>query len=334
MSGADSDEGRLQEVTERYRAASAADTARPGEAAREAILSYARTIAVNHANRATARARGRSPAVNDSSWRISVAASVIVAVFATVLAWHVHAPAPVPGPESELSPSQLAARHPPATEAKLSSQASESLPSERRASAPPPAPNAVTTRSRERAAGTGAASRAHEAAADLQLEADSVASSRAVQPGIAGGTAAENAAAGSAGHTASASATPSDAAQAAPTAAAAPRNLPAPRSQALAASARTAPAPTPPLLTAAEAGSLERVDELLRGGASTEQTDARGRTALLIATLRGDTAMVGRLLAAGARADVADDNGDTPLTIAQRQGPPELARLLERAAKP
>jgi hypothetical protein len=32
------------------------------------------------------------PAANDFSWRISAAASVIVAGFATLLAWHLHAP--------------------------------------------------------------------------------------------------------------------------------------------------------------------------------------------------------------------------------------------------
>jgi len=43
---------------------------------------------------------------------------------------------------------------------------------------------------------------------------------------------------------------------------------------------------------------------------------------------------VRRLLAAGARADVADEDGDTPLAAARRQGPPELARLLERVNHP
>jgi len=76
------------------------------------------------------------------------------------------------------------------------------------------------------------------------------------------------------------------------------------------------------------------VDQLLRSGISTEQTDARGRTALLVATLRGDLTMARRLLAAGAHADAVDDGGDTPLAAARRQGPPELARLLEGASHP
>jgi ankyrin repeat protein len=88
------------------------------------------------------------------------------------------------------------------------------------------------------------------------------------------------------------------------------------------------------LLRAAASGNLELVDQLLRSGAGTEQTDARGRTALLVATLRADLPMVRRLLAAGARADVADEDGDTALAAARRQGPPELASLLEHAGHP
>jgi ankyrin repeat protein len=85
---------------------------------------------------------------------------------------------------------------------------------------------------------------------------------------------------------------------------------------------------------AAESGNLELVDQLLHSGVGTEQTDAHGRTALLVATLHGDMTMARRLLAAGARVDAVDAAGDTPLTVARRQGPPELAQLLERASHP
>jgi hypothetical protein len=125
-------------------------------------------------------------------------------------------------------------------------------------------------------------------------------------------------------------------AQVAPSAAAAPPNVEAPQSQALdaAASAGSGVAPNAPLVMAAESGNLELVDQLLHSGVSTEQTDARGRTALLVATLRGDMTMARRLLAAGARIDAVDAAGDTPLAAARRQGPPELAQLLERANHP
>jgi hypothetical protein len=301
MSDVHPDEDRADELTARYRAASAADPARPSDAARESIRAYARRVAVNHATRGLASAHGRAPAANDSRWRISAAASVIVAGFAAVLAWHVHAPAPVPGRELNPSPPDVAARNPPAR---------TGTPAE----APSPAP---------------------DAAADLEREGGRVASSRSARPRIAGGTAAENATSGGSAHdTESALENPIGVAQVAPSAAAAPPNVQALRSRALGVSADASAVPNSPLVTAAESGNLERVDQLLRGGINTEQTDARGRTALLVATLHGDAAMVRRLLAAGARADVADEDGDTPLAVARRQGPPEIARLLERASHP
>src|SRR5215469_17629276 len=95
MSGADSDADRPDELTERYRAASAADPAQPSDSVREAVFAYARTVAAEQAPHRVTIARVRSPAANDSSWRFRAAASVIVAVFATLLAWHFHTPAPV-----------------------------------------------------------------------------------------------------------------------------------------------------------------------------------------------------------------------------------------------
>src|SRR5215472_14642412 len=95
MSGADSDADRADELTERYRAASAADPARPSDSVREAVFAYARTVAADQAPRGAATVRMRGPAASNSSWRFRAAASVIVAAFATLLAWHFHTPAPV-----------------------------------------------------------------------------------------------------------------------------------------------------------------------------------------------------------------------------------------------
>ena len=69
MSGADSDVDRADELTARYRAASAADPTRPSDAARESIFAYARTVAVNHATRAMASARGRTAGTRSSPAR-------------------------------------------------------------------------------------------------------------------------------------------------------------------------------------------------------------------------------------------------------------------------
>jgi hypothetical protein len=336
MSDAHPDDDRADELTERYRAASAADSARPSHAVRDSIFAYARTVAADHATRGMANAPRRRPAANDLSWRISAAASVIVAGFATLLAWHLHAPTRVPEQEPNQLSSQVAAHNPPAPG--LAGEPSEPSPADRPEGAAP-APNAVTTRSRERAdALAEAPAPAHDQhLGNLGKESGTAVSSLQAPPRLAAGAAGKNATVGE-------SAIGADrrlekriaGVQVAPLPAAAPPNVQAPRAQALdaAASARGGATPNSPLVVAAESGNLELVDQLLHSGVSTEQTDARGRTALLVATLRGDTTMARRLLAAGARADAVDAGGDTPLAAARRQGPPELVQLLERATHP
>ena len=334
MSGADSDADRPDELTERYRAASAADPARPSDSVRESVFAYARTVAADQAPRGITRLR--SPAAHDSSWRLSAAASVIVAVFATLLAWHFHTPAPLRGTAPNHAASEVTASNQPATGSGASSPPSEPLPIDRGASAAP-APNAVAARARERVnASADARSPRPDAAAERSTEG-ARASARQVPPRIAGGSAAENVISGSNASDAERGLeNPIATAQLAPSPAAAPPGVQARRSQALeaAASARAGAAANSPLLSAAESGNLERVEQLLRSGTSLEQTDARGRTALLVATQRGDVTMVRRLLAAGAHADVADEDGDTPLAAARRQGLPELVSLLEQATHP
>jgi len=333
MSGAHPDDDRADELTERYRAASAADSARPSHAVRDSIFAHARTVAADRATRGMASARRRRLAANDSSWRISAAASVIVGGFATLLAWHLHAPTRVPEQEPNQLSSQVAAHNPPATG--LGVEASE--PSQvDRPEAAAPAPNAVTTRSRQRAhARAEAPAAAHDQ--DLGTDSGTAVSSLQAPARPAAGAGGKNATpGGSASDADGRLESPIAGAQVAPPAAAAPPNAKAPRAQALdaAASARSSVTPNSPLVVAAESGKLELVDQLLRSGVSTEQTDARGRTALLVATLRGDMTMARRLLAAGARADAVDAAGDTPLAAARRQGPPELVQLLERASHP
>ena len=310
MSGPDCDNGRADQLTERYRAASARDPARPSDSLRRSIFAYARSVAAEHATRAVATGRTRRRAADVSRWRISAAASVIVAGLATVLAWHFLPPAPGPARQSTPLPSDIARRDGLAAGSTVPGPPAESATTAQRANTAP-ARNAVTTRSRPRAVAAAEVPR-HDAAAELDTEgrAEAQAPTR-----VAGARAAQN-----------------STAQVAPSAAAAPATVDARERSTL--SAATAPhTSTAPdsLLVAAESGNLERVDMLLRLGISTEQADARGRTALLVATRRGDLPMVRRLLAAGARADVVDEDGDTPLAAARRQGLPELARLLEEA---
>jgi hypothetical protein len=201
------------------------------------------------------------------------------------------------------------------------------------------APNAVTTRSRQRAdARAEAPAPAHDQRlGNLEKESGTAVSSLQAPARLAAGAAGKNATPGGSAIDADRRLeNPIAGVKVAPSAAPAPPNVQAPRAQALdaAASARSSVTPNSPLVVAAESGNLELVDQLLRSGVSTQQTDARGRTALLVATLRGDTTMARRLLAAGARVDAVDAGGDTPLAAARRQGPPELVQLLERAAHP
>jgi len=300
MSRADADDDRADGLTERYRAASAADPARPSELARRSIIAHARTLAAERATDAPVMARSVGSVAHFPRWPVAVAASVIVAGFAAILAWRLRVPPP--------SPIQAAVQTRPAAVAEQRTEQApsgglpaESFVAEPRASTPV-APNAVTTRSKERrlartqappGAGTARIAAAGPRAADKA--ADSPQSMESVT--VTG-----------------------------------MRRTPAPADTVAGLSASAAPARGAPLVSAAESGDLERVDQLLGSGISIDQTDARGRTALLIATLRGDVPMVKRLLAAGARADVADQSGDTALAAAQRQGSAELTRLLEQAA--
>jgi hypothetical protein len=329
MSGVHSDDDRPDDLTERYRAASAADPAAPSDAVRKSIFAYARTVAADSATHRVAAAARHRPAANDWSWRISAAASVIVAGFATLLAWHWHAPRRVPEQEPSPSSSQVAAHNPPATAPGVSVERSEASRVDRQAGTAP-APNSVTTRSRQRANAT-AEYLTHNGAVALETEGSGVVNSQAPAGPAAGSVARNGATDLSAIDAERKRENQAAGAPAAPSAALAP-----PKAQAdTAASARSSSmVPNPALVAAAESGNRELVDQLLRSGISTEQTDARGRTALLVATLRGDMTMARRLLAAGARADAADDSGDTPLAAARRQGPPELARLLESASHP
>src|SRR5215475_3814186 len=90
-------EDRPDDLTERYRAASAQDPARPSDATRQSIFAHARMVAAGQTVERTGSHGTRPRAANDSNWRLAVAASVIVTGLATVLAWHFHARGPAPG---------------------------------------------------------------------------------------------------------------------------------------------------------------------------------------------------------------------------------------------
>ena len=345
MSRPDPDD-RPDDLTERYRAASAQDPARPSDAIRQSIFAHARMVAADQTVERTRSHGTRRRAANDASWRLAIAASVIVTGLATVLAWHFHARGPVPGQRPDAASWDVGAdKHlAAAPQANGPVTAAEPLPAESKASNAP-APNAVTARSRQRLVAQaespytphkGASRTAHDETAASKLEAGSATNSQQELASVAV-TAERNAdLARNAEAASSESESPISSGQTAAAPAIPPSTPEARRSAApgAAASDRAKAQPAPPLITAAESGDLAQIEQLLRGGASPEQADARGRTALLIAALRADLPMVRRLLTAGARADTADANGDTPLAVARRQGSPELIHMLERGPQP
>ena len=147
MSGATCDDGRADQLTERYRAASARDPVRPSDSLRQSIFAYARSVAAEHATRGVATGPARRRAANVSRWRLSAAASVIVAGLATVLAWHFHPPAPGPARQSTPPPSNVARRDGLAAGSTVPGPPAESATTAQRPNTAP-APNAITSRSR------------------------------------------------------------------------------------------------------------------------------------------------------------------------------------------
>jgi Ankyrin repeats (3 copies) len=345
MSRPDPDD-RPDDLTERYRAASAQDPARPSDAIRQSIFAHARMVAADQTVERTRSHGTRRRAANDPSWRLAIAASVLVTGLATVLAWHFHARGPVPGQRPHAASWDVGADKHLAAAPQVNGPvtAAEPLPAESKASNAPAA-NAVTARSRQRLVAqaespytphNGASRTAHDETAASKLEAGSATNSQQELASVAV-TAERNAdLARNAEAAGSESESPISSGQTAAAPAIPPSTPEARRSAApgAAASDRAKAQSDPPLITAAESGDLAQIEQLLRGGASPEQADARGRTALLIATLRADLPMVRRLLTAGARADTADANGDTPLAVARRQGSPELIHMLERGTQP
>ena len=84
-----------------------------------------------------------------------------------------------------------------------------------------------------------------------------------------------------------------------------------------------------PLMHAASQPSLERVQRLLRDGASAGGADAHGWTPLMYAAVHGDPAVLRVLLAAGADSNQGSLLGNTPMMIAASQG--EFHKELIRA---
>jgi ankyrin repeat protein len=90
-----------------------------------------------------------------------------------------------------------------------------------------------------------------------------------------------------------------------------------------------------PLIDAARNADREAVRALLKQGASVNQADADGTTALHWASYRDDVESAGLLLRAGAKVNAANDLGATPLWTASLNGSAAMVRtLLDAGANP
>ena len=84
----------------------------------------------------------------------------------------------------------------------------------------------------------------------------------------------------------------------------------------------------PTVHTAASAGDVDTLKELLGGGADADAKDEEGRTALHFSAGYGERACVDALLAAGAALNGTDDNDNTPLHYAAGYGQPAIVQVL------
>lgn len=83
-----------------------------------------------------------------------------------------------------------------------------------------------------------------------------------------------------------------------------------------------------PLIRAAYYGDVPAIERELARGADVEETDERGRTALMWASYKGRTEAVRLLLSAGARIEATNDGGATALIAAGQGGSADVTTLL------
>ena len=87
------------------------------------------------------------------------------------------------------------------------------------------------------------------------------------------------------------------------------------------------------LFLAAFAGAPGIVRALLQAGAEVDAAPPSGETALISASRRGDAEVVRALVEGGANVKTRNKEGETPIEVARRNKHPEVAALLETAAR-
>lgn len=357
-------EGGSDALDEAYRRASAADSSRPSEATRAAILANARAVAAAAREPAKPLIDVSRKAANDPFWWRSAAASVALAVLA-LMVWAPHfesgggrhdaatlpatapaAGAPVPAappPAPAASPPALLASGPDPSMATRQGQLAapatrREAPTEARRAAAPPPPgqefaNALAAPAAEPPA-VAAPSVSASASADARAD-----TAVAEQPAAAVPSATERAAIAGAPPAAAARraelqeivvtggrgrSAPTPAPPAAKAAAVAPQT---PARDKYASDAVAGISPDAALEAAIARGDAERVRDLVAPAGALEARDARGRTPLMRAVVAGQVGIVRALLDAGADANAADADGATPRARAAKH--PDIAALLE-----
>lgn len=81
------------------------------------------------------------------------------------------------------------------------------------------------------------------------------------------------------------------------------------------------------LISAAEAGNLSAVRDLVEAGADLDARDDRGRTAVMAATHSNHPDIVEYLIAKGADLNIRDERSDNPLLYAGAEGLLEIVKL-------
>jgi hypothetical protein len=321
------DDAQEKELLERYRRASNAETAAPGEAVRAAILAEGRRVADAREKELRGQPFDTSrPAANDSRWKMTAfgtagAALVAALLFAPRL-WENAPPAPsasnaAPAAKLESSPVVPDSSVPP-QEIVVTQAMHENLKAADAASPKPSAPAGQARPADEIATprATEVKPRVELPAPPQRQRAETPAQSAAPEKRIDAPSYAR--------------ATP--AAPPAATSAPAPQMAPVAASQNSARVAATKSTPQPAALqSAAAAGDTVLTAVLLNQGAALDERDEQGRTPLMLAIVQGRPDVVRLLLNRGADPNIADSAGRTPLQQAKQQHLREVAALLKQA---
>ncbi len=316
------------ELTERYREASAQDTRRPGAHVRDAVRAHAQMVMdAGKAQGASAAAgtvqtkQTKGPAANQSRWKISALAGIALAGLTGLLVLQFDrgndeekdlvfgqrsasappaAQVPVPAPPPAAAPATTAPQAAQTSPPEVSGQAGTG-------NSPPPAPKAPAQPAAEKPAPQRAAP---EAAAKARTETAGTLGG-AAPPAVASPPAAPTPAPAPAMTQDSAGFTPSTRAAEAPVTPPASRSAPA----------MAAPAPVAPAAPAAAPEQRQEKSAAPARSLRAEATGALGLAGALQQSARaGDLQQLERLLRQGAPLNAADPAGRTPLILAVMQG--------------